>query len=102
MMWYLFSLIKIREDKDFLVNQRESMIGVMLGSDSYQIQHHHEKQRSFMLLNQQKQRESSDLCALNTHADDANIITSDDNINIIYLGDNMDTVQTDDSDKNGI
>ena len=55
-----------------------------------------------MLLNQQKQQESSDIRALNTYANVAEIITSDDNINIIYLGDNMDTDQTDASDKNGI
>ena len=55
-----------------------------------------------MLLNQPKQREPSDLRALNTYANNADISTSDDNISIIYLGDNMDTDQTDDSDKNGI
>ena len=43
------SLIKIQEDKDFLVNQRESMSGVMLGIDAHQIQQDHEKQRSLML-----------------------------------------------------
>ena len=72
------------------------MSGVPFAIDSYQIQTDYEKQRSFMLLNKQRQREST--AAMIIYADDADIITSD----IIYLYDNMDTDQTDDSDKNRI
>ena len=51
----VLSLIKIQEDKEFSVNQRESMSGVLLEIDSYQIRTDYEKQRSFMPLNQLKQ-----------------------------------------------
>ena len=74
------------------------MSGVLLEIDSYQIQTDYKKQRSFMLLNQQKQRESSDICTMNTYADDTDIVT----LYIISLDDNMDTDEADDSDKNGI
>ena len=74
------------------------MSGVLLEIDSYQIQTDYKKQRSFMLLNQQKQRESSDIRAMNIYADDADIVT----LYIISLDDNMDTDQTDDNDMNGI
>ena len=94
----VLSLIKIQEDKKFSMNQRESMSGVLLEIDSYQIRTDYEKQRSFMPLNQLKQWESSDIRAMNIYVDDADIVTSD----IISLDDNMDTDQMDDSDNNGI
>ena len=66
------SLIEIQEVEDILVN-------------------------SFELLNQQKQRESSDMHTLKIYVDDGDINTSENNMDIISLNNNMDVDQTDDS-----